>query len=874
MWMTPGELEPTLSLNIVRSSPRQFFMSMHHSEHGFIASNEQLTLPESSHRNLQDALNKLTNPHFAAETDSFSELGWLLFKLVLPERIQETLANHTGPIVLVTEEMSLPWELFHTGEEFLSLKQSFSRQVMEQKVVGNLLGTLSNKKRKPKTEANVLLIANPTGDLDASVEEAESLQELFESNGLKVRSLIGPQQCDYLSLMGALKHPYEIIHFSGHTESIKIEDSFTSMIPLAGGHRLLAEDIRRCLTGQPVVFLNSCHSSDIQAEIETQPLHGAGVVRTLAQAFTLGNSAGQSQAIIGSMWWISDSAARDIAASFYEGVLKGKPIGDALKTARLNVSKSREDPALWGSYVLFGHHELQLSLQTESEPSAVVSEEPLSETESIAEKEAQNKSDRDQTPIANTSKSNIENSLSFDAEELPWAEEVHSALLAALVSVSAMNWNIFTSFHLIMGLTYVDKGMLRSLLTLRQFDPDKFRKKLRKALTQQKEQNIVKEMQISANVDQIFAKARGLAASRENVKVQEKHLLVAMLQQANSSAQLVLRSLGITEQDLGEKVTAAALPQPAVQAVESKESSNQNLFDRTGALELDLFETDLQDALRETALRTFQTNWSDIRSPHLFLGIALRANSRLERHCEQSKYVEGAKLFQLILQSLSQTPKISLRIPKLHREFLSQNALGVLRKAQQLSLNHNRKAVTERDVLEVILSDESNIVTLILKQLELVPEKLLWPSRRSTSALAVISSNREGQQTWLTQWNTRSEKYHFIGGRIEPGESPTECIKREIQEELQLNENADYSIIHPSLGPIRYSAMSESASEETDYQVYLYRVECTPAAIESVSKERENAWLSVDEIVKGVAADGREVSENMARLIDCLPAIE
>ena len=57
--------------------------------------------------------------------------------------------------------------------------------------------------------------------------------------------------------------------------------------------------------------------------------------------------------------------------------------------------------------------------------------------------------------------------------------------------------------------------------------------------------------------------------------------------------------------------------------------------------------------------------------------------------------------------------------------------------------------------------------------------------------LAALCYLRRGEQTLMLHRNKRSEDYHFgkwngVGGKLQPGESPEDCARREILEESGL----------------------------------------------------------------------------------------
>lgn len=143
--------------------------------------------------------------------------------------------------------------------------------------------------------------------------------------------------------------------------------------------------------------------------------------------------------------------------------------------------------------------------------------------------------------------------------------------------------------------------------------------------------------------------------------------------------------------------------------------------------------------------------------------------------------------------------------------------------------------------------------------------------RTSEAALALflVPSPPDGDR-YLAQWNPRWAAFHFPGGHREPGESFRACVGREVREELDLTEGRDFRIVEPSLRRLEFVAFSEGAGVETAYLLVVYRAELTPEASGRVEANPDNRWLSRDEILAGVTADGRRVSPTMKRILTML----
>jgi CHAT domain-containing protein len=70
----------------------------------------------------------------------------------------------------------------------------------------------------------------------------------------------------------------------------------------------------------------------------------------LASSFIRGGALG----ILGTLWPIFDEGAAEFASSFYDGLLSGKALGEAVRLARLQLRESHPQDVTWASFVLYG----------------------------------------------------------------------------------------------------------------------------------------------------------------------------------------------------------------------------------------------------------------------------------------------------------------------------------------------------------------------------------------------------------------------------------------------------------------------------------------------------------------------------------------
>jgi len=65
-------------------------------------------------------------------------------------------------------------------------------------------------------------------------------------------------------------------------------------------------------------------------------------------------------AVVGPLWKINDERAAEIARRFYQNVLSGLPVGEAIRRERASYSTSVEQSQTLLAYQFFGHPLLRL----------------------------------------------------------------------------------------------------------------------------------------------------------------------------------------------------------------------------------------------------------------------------------------------------------------------------------------------------------------------------------------------------------------------------------------------------------------------------------------------------------------------------------
>ena len=140
--------------------------------------------------------------------------------------------------------------------------------------------------------------------------------------------------------------------------------------------------------------------------------------------------------------------------------------------------------------------------------------------------------------------------------------------------------------------------------------------------------------------------------------------------------------------------------------------------------------------------------------------------------------------------------------------------------------------------------------------------------RESRGALARIARQHDGETQWFVRWNRKWESFALIGGHVESGETYRECLLREIEEEIGLNE-PDVAASEHATTELSYAAFSKRAKAETQYTLLLFDVDIAVATTARLVAEDERLrWVSLSEIHAEKTQDGKGISDVVKRFYD------
>ena len=305
-----------------------------------------------------DALSK----HLAGiETKSFEfarlpKFGEELAELTLDPSVRQVLAKSKGCHLIVVhdaETSRVPWETLCIDGYFPAAAAGISRRYAAQ----NLSVAKWLEERRIDERLDILLVANPTEDLDGAEREAARLKTLFASNrAIEVTEVHGAEATKSRLLAELQSGKYDLVHYAGHA-FFDADDWANSGILCAGEQVLSGSQLAGTKNLPALVFFNACESGRVRgvrarSDVRRRIDRNVG----LAEAFLRGGIA----AYVGTYWPVGDAAAKGFAEAFYTELVGGGTVGAAVDAGRKKVRASKSVD--WADYVHYGPRDFRLKL--------------------------------------------------------------------------------------------------------------------------------------------------------------------------------------------------------------------------------------------------------------------------------------------------------------------------------------------------------------------------------------------------------------------------------------------------------------------------------------------------------------------------------
>jgi hypothetical protein len=290
----------------------------------------------------------LDHPERRAEAKTrLEQSGLHLFNAIFPDELRATLwelRDRIKSLQIMSDEPWIPWEVCMLNGEIGGGRVENGKFFAEAfNVTRWIHGVSAAQQLSLKNWA--LIVPNDSG-LARAAEEKQYVEELKTAR--RSISCVSPT---FEAITKAMSSgTYDTWHFTGHARANQSVDANRSSIELLNGATLEAKDIAgeagNVLLSRPFVFLNACQSAQGGMSL-------TGVGGWAQQFLPKGSKDRAASAFIGCYWSVDDDHAFRFAKALYRRLMKGKPIGEAAREARLEIRDEKENDPTWLSYTVY-----------------------------------------------------------------------------------------------------------------------------------------------------------------------------------------------------------------------------------------------------------------------------------------------------------------------------------------------------------------------------------------------------------------------------------------------------------------------------------------------------------------------------------------
>ncbi|MDH3589313.1 MAG: CHAT domain-containing protein, partial [Gammaproteobacteria bacterium] len=284
---------------------------------------------------------------------------------------RRVIVTHDGPMSRV------PWETLHIDEWFPAADGGMSRQYF----TNDMPMTNWLEERRLRNTLHVLLIVNPTGDLEGADKEGKRIEKILGQMPGVEFEILNQEQATKEKIKEELESgKYDMLHYAGHTSFFPEKEWGPAWSGILCAHKHYPDDEKGCrncsitpkyiLSGNDLremahlpslVFFSSCQSGRVGG------LGQKGTTATdrnigLAEAFLRGGVANY----VGTHWWVSDDAAPKFVNEFYGALIRGESIGTAVQNGRKAVRR-RAKSLDWADFIHYGNPDFVLKFKKPDE---------------------------------------------------------------------------------------------------------------------------------------------------------------------------------------------------------------------------------------------------------------------------------------------------------------------------------------------------------------------------------------------------------------------------------------------------------------------------------------------------------------------------
>ena len=312
------------------------------------------TIDDSELSSLLKKFDKAVGP--GSRFTDIAQFGKQFSDMVLPAEICAVLESMKDRHLVVVHDAAtarIPWETLAINGWSPAVAGGLSRRYL----ADNLPIATWLEERRAEPSLRLLLIVNPTEDLDGAEDEGKRIEQLAAAKSDIDVTVLREKDASKAAILSALRTgTYDCVHYAGHA-FFDPKSRGRSGLWCAGREVLTGSDFMGMSNLPFLVFFNACEAGRIRgrAPSPTKPASvQADESSGVAEALMRGGIANY----MSTYWPVGDNAAEKFSTTFYDKILSSDSIGKAMLAGRKAICGPKERD--WADYILYGNSDFVL----------------------------------------------------------------------------------------------------------------------------------------------------------------------------------------------------------------------------------------------------------------------------------------------------------------------------------------------------------------------------------------------------------------------------------------------------------------------------------------------------------------------------------
>ncbi|MEM9064120.1 MAG: CHAT domain-containing protein [Planctomycetota bacterium] len=153
--------------------------------------------------------------------EAIYELAETIRSFLFPDEFLTHVRDFAPASLLIRTNLpNVPWEVSRINGNIIGLKYPTGRSLVTQRPLKRIAPD------SPIRELNVLIIANPTLDLDGAAREADALSAFFKSSPYITHDVLFESEATVSRIAERMNQGvYDVVHYAGHSDVAQAADS-------------------------------------------------------------------------------------------------------------------------------------------------------------------------------------------------------------------------------------------------------------------------------------------------------------------------------------------------------------------------------------------------------------------------------------------------------------------------------------------------------------------------------------------------------------------------------------------------------------------------------------------------------------------------